>query len=50
MNTLKNLNMRAKLFLITIPLAVAIVVSVLLAGYKINTTEQELTNVYYGTL
>ncbi|MBP1584896.1 MAG: methyl-accepting chemotaxis protein [Lachnospiraceae bacterium] len=50
MNTLKNLNMRWKLLLLTIPLAAAVIVSVLIAGYKINRTEQELTNVYYGTL
>ena len=50
MNTIKNLNMRWKLFLLTIPLAIAVIVSVLIAGYKINKTEAELTNVYYGTL
>ena len=42
--------MRWKLFLLTIPLAIAVIVSVLIAGYKINKTEAELTNVYYGTL
>ncbi len=50
MNTIKNLDMKWKLFLITIPLAIAIIISVLFAGYKINTTEQELTNVYFTTL
>ena len=50
MNSLKNLDMRWKLFLLTIPLAVAVIVSVLIAGYKINTTENEITEVYYDTL
>lgn len=50
MNTLKNLKMRSKLFILTIPLAIAVIVSVLIAGYKINRTEQELTDVYYGKL
>ena len=50
MNTIKNLDMKWKLFLMTIPLAIAIIVSVLFAGYKINTTEQEMTNVYFTTL
>ncbi|MCR4791753.1 MAG: methyl-accepting chemotaxis protein [Lachnospiraceae bacterium] len=50
MNNIKNLEMKWKLFMMVIPLTVAIIVSVLIAGYKINTTEQEITNVYFDTL
>jgi methyl-accepting chemotaxis protein len=50
MKALKNLKMGWKLFALALPLVVAIVVSVVLTGYKIKDTEEEVTSVYYDML
>ena len=50
MKALKNLKMGWKLFALALPLVVAIVVSVVLTGYKIKDTEKEVTSVYYDML
>ena len=43
MKALKNLKMGWKLFALALPLVIAIVVSVVLTGYKIKDTEEEVT-------
>ncbi|MBO4909988.1 MAG: hypothetical protein J5476_11995 [Lachnospiraceae bacterium] len=50
MKALKNVKMRWKLFILSIPLIIAIIVSVVLTGLKIKDTEAEVTSVYYDML
>ncbi|MBP3753280.1 MAG: hypothetical protein J6I66_00290 [Lachnospiraceae bacterium] len=50
MNALKNVKMRWKLFALSLPLIIAIIVSVILTGLKIKNTEAEVTSVYYDML
>ena len=50
MNMLKNASMRVKLFALSIPLIVAIILSVIISSYNINNTAQEVTGVYFDKL
>ena len=50
MNALKNIKMRWKLFALSIPLIIAIIVSVIMTGIKITKTEEDITGVYYDML
>ena len=50
MKGLNNISVRAKLMLITIPLAVALIVSVIFMGVELNKTQKQMTAVYYDTL
>ncbi len=50
MKALKNVKMRWKLFALSLPLVIAIIVSVILTGLKIKNTEAEVTSVYYDML
>jgi len=50
MNTLKNIKMRWKLFALSIPLIIAIIVSVLMTGFLVSKTEKDVTGVYYDNL
>ena len=50
MKALKNIKMRAKLFILTIPMMVALIASVVIAGVKIYKTEKDVTGVYYDAL
>ena len=50
MKALKNVKMRWKLFALSLPLIIAIIVSVVLTGLKIKNTEAEVTSVYYDML
>lgn len=50
MNLLKNVSVRAKLIICSLPLAIALVVSVVFMGIQINQTEADLTKVYYDIL
>ena len=50
MKWLNNVSVRAKLLIITVPLALALIVSVIFMGVELNQTEQEMTSVYYDML
>ncbi|MCR4705298.1 MAG: methyl-accepting chemotaxis protein [Lachnospiraceae bacterium] len=50
MKVINNLNLRIKLLLLTIPLTVCIVAAVVFAGIEINSTQEQMTDVYYDTL
>ncbi len=50
MNALKNVKMRWKLFALSIPLIIAIIVSVLMTGFLVSKTEEDVTGVYYDNL
>ena len=50
MNRLKNIKMRWKLFALSIPLIIAIIVSVIMTGIKVTKTENDITGVYYDML
>ena len=50
MNALKNVKMRWKLFALSIPLIIAIIVSVLMTGFLVSKTEEDVTGVYYDML
>ena len=50
MKILKNVSVRTKLLLCSLPLAIALLVSVVIMGLQLNGTENELTKVYYDTL
>lgn len=50
MKALKNVKMGWKLFALALPLVIAIIVSVILTGYKIKDTEAEVSSVYYDML
>jgi methyl-accepting chemotaxis protein len=50
MNALKNIKMRWKLFALSIPLIIAIIVSVLMTGFLVSKTEKDVTGVYYDNL
>ena len=47
---LKNVSVRAKLLLCSLPLALSLLASVIIMGVRLTGTEQELTKVYYDTL
>ena len=50
MNGLKNMSVRFKLLLLTVPLMVCIVIAVVFAALKINQTQDHVTELYYDTL
>ncbi|MBR3525716.1 MAG: hypothetical protein IKO11_07695, partial [Lachnospiraceae bacterium] len=50
MDFLKNISVRVKLMIITIPLAVALIFSVIFMAVEIQGTQSEVTNVYYDIL
>ena len=50
MKFLKNINVRIKLLIISVPLAISLLVAVIMMGVEMNSTEKELTNIYYETL
>lgn len=50
MKWLNNISVRAKLMIITIPLAVALIVSVIFMGVELKSTESQITAVYFDTL
>ncbi|MBR1477213.1 MAG: methyl-accepting chemotaxis protein [Lachnospiraceae bacterium] len=50
MKALNNISVRVKLLILTLPLVVCIIVSVIFAGVKINSTEEQVTDAYYNTL
>ena len=50
MKALKNVKMGWKLFALSLPLVIAIIVSVIVTGLKIKNTEAEVTSVYYDML
>ncbi|MBR5420377.1 MAG: methyl-accepting chemotaxis protein [Lachnospiraceae bacterium] len=47
---LSNISVRAKLMLMTIPLAVALVFAVVFMAIELHSTEEEVSGVYYDTL
>ncbi len=50
MNTLKNVKMRWKLFALSIPLIIAIIVSVFATDFLVSKTEEDVSGVYYDML
>ena len=50
MKLLDNVSVRGKLFLISIPLSIALIVSVIFMAVEISSTEKEVAEVYYDTL
>ena len=50
MKALKNVKMKWKLFALCIPLVIAIIVSVVMTGIRVNNTRKEVTAVYYDML
>ena len=50
MKTLNNLSIKLKLLVLTVPLIVCVIVAVIFAGVQINSTEEEVTHVYYDML
>ena len=50
MKWLNNVSIRGKLILITLPLAIALIVSVFFMATQIQSTQAEVTDVYYDTL
>ncbi len=50
MKWLDNISVRGKLMLITIPLAIALIFSIIFMAVEINGTEEEVTGVYYDIL
>ena len=50
MNLLKNASMKIKLFALSIPLILAIILAVIISSYKIDDTSKEVTGVYYDVL
>ena len=50
MNALKNMKMSLKLFALSVPLVIAIIVSVIMTGIMVNKTEEDVTGVYYDML
>ncbi|MCR5251361.1 MAG: methyl-accepting chemotaxis protein [Lachnospiraceae bacterium] len=50
MKLLNNVSVRAKLLLMTIPLAVALAVSVIIMSLEIRNTEEQMTSIYYDIL
>lgn len=50
MNIIKNASMKVKLFALSLPLVVAIILAVIMASYKIDNTAKEVTALYYDKL
>ena len=50
MKWLNNVSVRAKLLIISVPLAVALIISVVFMGAELSSTESQMTAVYYDTL
>ncbi len=50
MGFLKNLSVRIKLLLITVPLAIALIVSSVVMAVELNSTEEEVAEVFYDIL
>ena len=50
MKFLDNVSVRGKLLLISIPLSLALIVSVVFMAIEINSTQKKVSNVYYDTL
>ena len=50
MKWLNNVSVRAKLLIISVPLAVALIISVVFMGTELSSTEGQMTAVYYDTL
>lgn len=50
MNIIKNASMKVKLFALSLPLIIAVILSVILASYKIDNTAKEVTELYYDKL
>ncbi|MBR1470395.1 MAG: hypothetical protein IJ600_01980 [Lachnospiraceae bacterium] len=50
MKFLNDISVRVKLMLITIPLAIALIVSIVFMAIEINSTEDEVSTIYYDIL
>ena len=50
MNIIKNASMKVKLFALSLPLIIAVILSVIIASYKIDNTAKEVTGLYYDKL
>ena len=50
MKFLDNVSVRGKLLLISIPLSLALIISVVFMAIEINSTQKKVSNVYYDTL
>lgn len=50
MKFLKNIGVRAKLLLMSVPLIIALIVSLVIMGVELNSTEEEVSKVYYEIL
>ena len=50
MNIIKNASMKVKLFALSLPLVVAVILCVIMASYKIDSTAKEVTELYYDKL
>ncbi len=50
MKLLDNVSVRGKLLLISIPLSIALIISVIFMAVEISSTEKEVAEVYYDTL
>lgn len=50
MNLIKNASMKVKLFALSLPLIIAVILSVIMGSYKIDNTAKEVTGLYYDKL
>ena len=50
MNLIKNLSVRTKLLMLTVPLSIALIVACVVMGTEMNGIEEEVTGIYYDTL
>ncbi|MCR5420581.1 MAG: hypothetical protein K6E98_06230 [Lachnospiraceae bacterium] len=50
MKILKNLSIRIKLLILTVPLAAALIIACVVMGVEMNSVEKEVTEIYYDTL
>ncbi len=50
MKLLKNLGVRTKLLMVTVPLAVALIIAVIICAFVINKTEKRISGVYFDTM
>ena len=50
MGFLKNVSVRIKLLILTVPLAIALIVACVVIGVEMNSVEEEVSNVYYDIL
>ncbi len=50
MKWLNNVSVRAKLLMISVPLAAALIVAVVTMGLEMNSVEEEVTKIYYDVL